>query len=199
MICATFMASNLLALTIPNGSTVTLSNINMVEDVIVENGGTLIISGGVTFGHPSNTTIYKILVKNFGEVYSTGGSCTGLLVGGQQREWQGFVVMPTTSASPCLTAALHLHNFTIENALTAIELPGTEPSLKGQKISRKKYTDNLWATAPIFEVVQPTTIRKGALRDTDTHSLILSYKSPRMPNAECLTAQRRWRPWPRCP
>ena len=126
----TLMASVLLfslkanALTIPNGSTITLSNINMSEDVIVQSGGTLIINGNITFGNPLNTDVYGIYVDDGGEVFSSAGSCTGLVIGGTTRDWQGFVVQPTLAGSPTTTEALHLHNFTIKNALRAIELPG---------------------------------------------------------------------------
>jgi len=128
------------ALTIPSGSTVTLSNLNMVENVIVESGGLLIIDGNLTFGHPNPLVLdkYYILVKNGGRAYSNSGSCSGLTVGGVTKAWQGFIIEPTTKSNPSPIMALQLYDFLIEDADNAIELPGTIPGVivKGGFINR---------------------------------------------------------------
>lgn len=133
-----FCTFQVFSLVVPSGTVLTVGGVNYEENIIVRQNATLIISGGITFGHsdPTIMTEYYILIEDGGKVFSGGGSCTGNYTGGVQKTWRGFCVEATEALSPSTDNALELENFHIRHAFHGLELLPTKSHFTGQTMSR---------------------------------------------------------------
>lgn len=138
-----FLSLALHALTISSGNTYyTYNNQLLDEDIIVEGGGSLVISGNLYFDVNSSTGgSCKIHIEDGGSVYSSSGSISG---GGLSLVWTGFILDPTDASNPNTNFALKLNNFTVMGAKKGIHIGVLAPDEFNQKIliSNSEFIDN---------------------------------------------------------
>ena len=90
---------------------VTLGSVNVPDDIIIEPGGTLNITGPVHMGSPS-TPAARVIVQDGGKLYSNGGS----LIAYGPGHFEGIVVESTPYFGGNPFNAVELINFTIDGA-----------------------------------------------------------------------------------
>jgi len=117
-----------------NGQTMTMGTQNVTEDIIVEGGGTLIITGILTFGNPlAPLDEYRISIEDGGSVYSANGAIQPL----NGYKWYGIDVRPTAASNPNLAVALDLDNFAILRSTRGIVINVSSSNVYNQKITVK--------------------------------------------------------------
>jgi len=107
---------------------------NVAEDIVVEAGGTLIITGILSFGNPmAPLDEYKIIIEDGGYVYSANGVLQPIT----GYKWYGIVVNGTHMNTPNLAPALELDNFAILRSQRGIVMNVQGSPFYNQKVMVK--------------------------------------------------------------